>query len=77
MFKGLEAGPGGNIVYIFFFDPAVKTTDYTITQILTEAYPNEAQDLWAKFTACFVTGQTMLNLQQTINMSPTASTVVK
>jgi hypothetical protein len=55
----------------------VKTTDYTITQILTEAFPNEAQDLWAKFTACFVTGQTMLNLQQTINMSPTASTVVK
>lgn len=77
VFKGLEAGPGGNIVYIFFFDPPVKTTDYTITQILTEAYPNEAQDLWAKFIACFVTGQTMLNLQQTINMSPTASTVVK
>jgi hypothetical protein len=77
VFKGLEAGPGGNIVYIFFFDPAVKTTDYTITQILTEGFPNEAQDLWAKFTACFVTGQTMLNLQQTINMSPTASTVVK
>ena len=77
VFKGLEAGPGGNIVYIFFFDPAVKTTDYTITQILTEGFPNEAQDLWAKFQACFVTGQTMLNLQQTINMSPTASTVVK
>lgn len=75
VFKGLEAGPGGNIVYIFFFDPAVKTADYTITQILTEAFPNEAQDLWAKFTACFVTGQTMLNLQQTINMSPTATTI--
>lgn len=75
VFKGLEAGPGGNIVYIFFFDPAVKTTDYTITQILTEAFPNEAQDLWAKFTACFVTGQTMLNLQETINMSPTAATI--
>ena len=77
VFKGQEIGPGGNFVYIFFFDPAVKTADYTITQILTEAFPNEAQDLWAKFVACFVTGQTMLNLQQTINMSPTASTVVK
>jgi hypothetical protein len=75
VFKGLEAGPGGNIVYIFFFDPAVKSADYTITQILTEAFPNEAQDLWSKFTACFVTGQTMLNLQQTINMSPTAGTI--
>jgi hypothetical protein len=72
VFKGLEAGPGGNVVYIFFFDPAVKDEDYTVSAILTEAFPNEAQDLWAKYTACFVSGQTMLNLQQTINMSPTA-----
>ena len=75
VFKGLEAGPGGNIVYIFFFDPAVKTADYTITQILTDAFPSEAQDLWSKFQASYVTGQTMLSLQQTINMSPTATTI--
>lgn len=72
VFKGLEAGPGGNLVYIFFLDPAVKDEDYTVSAILTEAFPNEAQDLWAKYTACFVSGQTMLNLQQTTNMSPTA-----
>ena len=71
VFKGLETGPGGNAVYIFFFDPAVKDEDYTVSAILTEAFPSEAQDLWAKYTACFVSGQTMLNLQQTINMSPT------
>ena len=71
VFKGLETGPGGNAVYIFFFDPAVKDEDYTVSAILTEAFPNEAQDLWSKYTACFVSGQTMLNLQQTINMSPT------
>ena len=71
VFKGLEAGPGGNVVYVFFFDPAVKDEDYTVSAILTEAFPNEAQDLWSKYTACFVSGQTMLNLQQTINMSPT------
>jgi hypothetical protein len=53
-------------------DPPVKEADYTITSILTEAFPGEAQDLWAKYTACFVSGQTMLNLQQTTNMSPTA-----
>jgi len=72
VFKGLEAGPGGNIVYIFFFDPAVKDEDYTVSAILTEAFPNEAQDLWARYVACFVSGQTMLNLAQTVNMSPTA-----
>jgi hypothetical protein len=72
VFKGIEAGPGGNIVYVFFMDPAVKDADYTVSQILTDAFPNEAQDLWAKYTQAFVSGQTMLNLQQTTNMSPTA-----
>ena len=77
VFKAVEAGPGGNLVYVFWFDPPVKDEDYSITQILTEAFPNEAQDLWAKFTACFVNGQTMLNLAQVVNMNPNASTTPK
>jgi hypothetical protein len=77
VFKGLEAGPGGNLVYIFWFDPPVKDEDYQITAILGEAFPNELQDLWAKFTQCFVSGQTMLNLQQVVNMSPNASAIPK
>jgi hypothetical protein len=71
VFKGLETGPGGNVVYVWILDPPVKDADYTITDILREAFPSEAQDLWAKYTACFVSGQTMLNLQLTTNMSPT------
>lgn len=74
VFKGVETAPGGNIVYIWLVDPPVKDADYTVTAILTEAFPNEAQDLWAKYTACFVSGQTMLNLKLTTNMSPTAGT---
>ena len=70
VYKGVEAGPGGNVVYVWFFDPTVKDEDYSITSILAEAFPNEAQDLWAKYTACFVSGQTMLSLQQVLNMSP-------
>ena len=73
VFKGVEAGPGGNIIYIWLVDPPVKDADYTVTAILTEAFPNEAQDLWAKYIACFVSGQTMLNLKLTTNMSPTAT----
>jgi hypothetical protein len=72
VFKGLESGPGGNYVYVFWFDPPVKDEDYQITSILGEAFPNELQDLWSKFTQCFVSGQTMLNLQQVVNMSPNA-----
>jgi hypothetical protein len=72
VFKGVEAGPGGNVVYVWIIDPPVKDVDYTVTEILKEAFPNEAQDLWAKYTACFVSGQTMLNLDLKLNMSPNA-----
>lgn len=76
VFKGVEAGPAGNLVYVFFFDPPVKDEDYQITAILSEAFPNEAQDLWSKFTQCFVSGQTMLSLNQVVNMSPNAPATV-
>ena len=75
VFKGQETAPGGGIVYVWFIDPPVKDVDYTVTDILTEAFPNEAQDLWANYTACFVSGQTMLNLAATLNMSPTAGPI--
>ena len=74
--KGLEAGPGGHVVYIWFFDPPVKDEDYSITTILAEAFPNEVQDLWAKYTACFVSGQVMLNLQQVLMMGPAGTVTV-
>ena len=70
VFKGLETGPGGAVVYIWFLDPPVKDTEYVITDILRDAFPNEAQDLWSKYTQCFLSAQTMLNLQQVVNMSP-------
>jgi hypothetical protein len=70
LYKGLESGPGGNIVYVWFINPPVKDIEYTVTDILRDAFPNEAQDLWARYQACFVSGQTMLNLQQVLNMSP-------
>ena len=72
VYKGLEPAQGGNVVYVWFLDPPVRDVDYTVTEILKEAFPNEAQDLWAKYVACFVSGQTMLNLELKLNMSPNA-----
>jgi hypothetical protein len=72
VFKGVETAAGGNFVYVWIIDPPVKDIDYTVTDILKEAFPNEAQDLWAKYVACFVSGQTMLNLELKTNMSPNA-----
>jgi pyruvate/2-oxoglutarate dehydrogenase complex dihydrolipoamide acyltransferase (E2) component len=74
--KGVEPGPGGNIVYMWLFEPAVKDVEYSITSILTEAFPNEAQDLWAKYTACFAAPQSMLNLSQVLTMGPAGTVTV-
>lgn len=71
VFKGLEPAPGGGVVYVWFIDPPVKDVEYTVTDILNEAFPSEAQDLWSKYVGSVVSGQTLLNLQAIINMSPT------
>ncbi len=74
--KGVEPGPAGNVFYIWLFDPAVKDVEYSITSILTEAFPNEAQDLWAKYTSCFASPQSMLNLTQVLSMGPAGTVAV-
>jgi hypothetical protein len=70
VFKGLETGVGGNVVYVFWFDPPVHDVDYAVTPILTGAFPNDAQDIWSKFVGSFASPPTMLNLHEVVNMSP-------
>jgi hypothetical protein len=50
----------------------VKEEEYSVSTILAEAFPEEAQALWRKYIDCFVDGQTLVNLQLTTNMNPTA-----
>lgn len=40
---------GGNVLYVFFLDPAVKDADYTVTNILNEAFPQEVQTLYKQY----------------------------
>ena len=59
VFKSVEPGPGGSILYLSFFDPPVKDEEYSVSHILAEAFPEEAQALWRKYIDCFVDGQTL------------------
>ncbi|MGH9411194.1 MAG: hypothetical protein ACRD1V_17280 [Vicinamibacterales bacterium] len=77
VYKAAEPAPGGGVLYLWWVNPPVKDADYTISRILAEAFPTEVQELWAKYTQCFLTPQTMLNLTLTTNMSPTATPIVK
>ncbi len=40
---------GGNTLYVFIVDPAVADADYTVTNILNEAFPNDVQALYKQY----------------------------
>jgi pyruvate/2-oxoglutarate dehydrogenase complex dihydrolipoamide acyltransferase (E2) component len=68
VFKALEPGPNGIVLYFFIMDPAVKGADYTVSKILAEAFPAEVQDLYKKFSDAYAGGQNMVNLQLIANL---------
>ena len=57
-----SADPGPNALYVFFLDPAVKNVDYTVANILAEAFPAEAQALYNQYVGAFAQGQNIVNL---------------
>jgi hypothetical protein len=68
VFKALEPDPKGNVMYIFVIDPAIKDADYTITQIMGELLPTEAQQLYEKIKDAFVS-RSMVNLELVADFS--------
>jgi hypothetical protein len=64
VFKSVEPGPGGNVLYLFVVDPAVPNADYTVAKILDEAFPDQIQDLYKTYASCYVAGgQSVVNLK--------------
>lgn len=53
---------GANVLYVFIIDPAVKDVDYTISNILAEAFPTEAQALYDQYASAYAQGQNIVNL---------------
>jgi hypothetical protein len=62
IFKATDPAQGGNALYVFIVDPPVKGADYTISNILNEAFPNEVQDLYKKYGESYATGMNFVNL---------------
>ena len=57
---------GGNVLYVFFMDPAVKGADYDFVKMLAEGFkddPKTVQDLYAKLKGAFAGGGNLLNLR--------------
>jgi hypothetical protein len=62
VFKSPDPAAGGNVLYVFMIDPAVKGADYTVSTILAEAFPTEVQTLYKQYAEAYASGQNFVNL---------------
>ena len=62
VFRAVEPGGNGSVLYVFTIDPAVKGVDYTVSAILAEAFPTEVQALYKQYADAYAAGQNFVNL---------------
>ena len=63
VFRASEPGANGSVLYVFTIDPAVKGADYTVSTILSEAFPTEVQALYKSYAEAYAGGQNYVNLK--------------
>jgi hypothetical protein len=63
IFRAMEPGANGSVLYVFTIDPAVKGADYTVSTILAEAFPNDVQALYKQYAEAYASGQNVVNLK--------------
>jgi hypothetical protein len=63
VFRALEPGVNNSVLYVFWVDPPAKDADYTVSKILAEEFPADAQQLYKKFSDAYAGGQTLINLR--------------
>jgi pyruvate/2-oxoglutarate dehydrogenase complex dihydrolipoamide acyltransferase (E2) component len=62
VFKSPDPAAGGNALYVFIIDPAVKGADYTVSTILAEGFPQDVQTLYKQYADAYASGQNFVNL---------------
>ncbi len=50
LFKATEPGPGGAVIYVFIMDPVAKGAEYSVGNILVEAFGAEGQTLYKTYS---------------------------
>ena len=68
VFKSPDPAAGGNVLYVFLIDPAVKDADYTVSNILAEVYkPEELNTIYKQYAESYAQGQNIINLNLTLD----------
>ena len=62
VFKVSEPGPNATVLYVFLLDPAAPGADYGLGRILSDAYPDQVQDIWKLYSGALAGGASLLNL---------------
>ena len=63
VFKSPDPAAGGNVLYVFVIDPSVKGADYTVSNILAEAFPPaELNTIYKQYADSYAQGQNIINL---------------
>ncbi len=63
VFKSPDPAAQGNILYVFLIDPAVKGADYSVANILAEAFPpDQVNVLYTQYAGAYASGQNIVNL---------------
>lgn len=62
VFRAVEPATNGDAVYVFEIDPAVKGADYTVSKILAEGFPAEAESLYKRYADSYSAGQNIVDL---------------
>jgi hypothetical protein len=60
--KASEPGPNNTVLYVFLIDPAAPGADYGLGRVLSDAYPDEIQQIWKLYTGALAGGGSLLNL---------------
>jgi hypothetical protein len=67
VFKSPEPA-GANVLYVFVIDPSVKDADYTVSNILAEAFtPAELNVIYKQYADSYAQGQNIINLNLITN----------
>ena len=52
-FKASEPGPNGALIYVFIMDPVAKGSEYSVGNILVEAFGAEGQTLYKTYSESY------------------------
>ena len=62
VYKAAEPGPNGTVLYVFHLDPVVPGADYALGPILSDAYPDQIEQIWKLYQGALAGGGSLLNL---------------